>query len=144
MGDTKGPTYLAFGNSEQRVIIIPAAAKREIITWLRAKKKFKPASYYRIFAAGLFLLLKDHLAKATTILIDNEYKGHEGKIKDMLLDFAQRFGQLDRHQLKEKIAIVSLPKRNPADQLIHRVHEKRQAYPSPEIIHARQLKRFFK
>lgn len=140
IGDTKGPTYFAFSNQEQGVIKIAATTKREIVSWLREKKKFRVTTYYQLFAACLFLLLKDSLAKATEIRIDNEYKGHEAQIKDFLLAYAQRLAHLDRRRLKEKIVIVALPKRNPADRLIHQVHKQKHPHLKPQVIHTRQLK----
>ena len=140
IGDTKGPTYFALSNKEQHVIEVAATTKREIVSWLREKEKFKPATYYQLFAACLFLLLKDHLGKTTEIRIDNEYKGHEAEIKGLLLGYIQRLAKLDLQELKDKIAIASLPKRNRADRLIHQVHQQKHPKLKAQRIHARQLK----
>lgn len=143
MGHTKGPTYLALSNSTEHVIIIPAKVKREVIAWLKRKRKFKPAVYYQLFAAGLFILLKPYLSTAKRILIDNEYTGHDGEIKAYLLQYIDRFTSHDPHLFLDIIYIVSLPSKNPADRLIHEVHNKKRPEIQPQIVHARQLKQFF-
>lgn len=86
ISDTQSPTVLALSNDIQRAILIPASVKRECIRALRGRWPTNTTLYMRLFAAGLFLLLRELLATADRITIDVEYPGHERDIKrDLLL-----------------------------------------------------------
>lgn len=86
IGDTQSPTVLALSNDIQRAILIPASVKRECIQSLRGRWTPETTLYIRLFAAGLFLLLRELLASADRITIDVEYPGHERDIKrDLML-----------------------------------------------------------
>ncbi len=85
IGDTQSPTVLALSNDIQRAILIPASVKRECIRALRGRWTPDATLYIRLFAAGLFLLLRELLTTADRITIDVEYPGHERDIKDDLL-----------------------------------------------------------
>src|SRR5207302_1055943 len=43
--------------------------------------------YLKMFCAGLFLLLRNHIRKINTVIIDREYSGHEGDIRGILLNY---------------------------------------------------------
>jgi hypothetical protein len=86
---THTDTFLAFSDELDSVICIPAQVKRTGQATLRAKwrrRESKKSIYIRLFAAGLFLLLKGHLAYLGQIVIDTEYTGRESDIKGMLLE----------------------------------------------------------
>ncbi len=90
IGDTKVPTVLAFSNDESYSILIPAVVKRECVQFLRQRFRRPRQPYMKLFAAVLFLLLKRHLSKIDTVVIDTEYIGHEGDVKEMLLEHIRR------------------------------------------------------
>jgi len=90
IGDTQSPTVLALSNDIQRAILIPASVKRECIQSLRGRWTPETTLYIRLFAAGLFLLLRELLASADWITIDVEYPGHERDIKRDLMLLARR------------------------------------------------------
>jgi len=81
-------TVLALSDDRQYAIVIPAKVKRKVTFRLR-RKGTRKTIYLRLFAAGLFILLRAHLAdiigRGEQIFIDAEYEGHESKIKGMLL-----------------------------------------------------------
>ena len=89
IGDTKVPTVLAFANDESFAVLIPATVKRECVRVLRTRFRSPHQLYMRLFAAALFLLIEKHLAQIDSIVIDVEYTGHEGSIKDMLLRYVR-------------------------------------------------------
>ena len=66
-------------------MLIPAEVKRVCLQALRRGGRRKTAVVLRIFAAGLFFLLKDVLEEVALVTIDQEYPGREGDIKGMLL-----------------------------------------------------------
>jgi hypothetical protein len=92
IGDTQSPTVLALSNDIQRAILIPAAVKRECIRALRGRWTPDATLYIRLFAAGLFVLLRELLKTADRITIDIEYPGHERDIKDDLLRLCRQAG----------------------------------------------------
>ncbi len=92
IGDTRGPTVLALANDVERSLLIPAPVKRACIRALRGRWRSNTVLYCRLFAAALFLLLREHLARASRIVVDVEYPGHERDIKSDLLLFGRRAG----------------------------------------------------
>ena len=93
---TAQDTVLAMANNITRSIIIPAKVKREALNGLRNQNKNLQTAYYKLFAAGVFLLLRPHLyticQQGEAIIIDTEYVGQEAKIKGMLLRYIYQDG----------------------------------------------------
>ncbi len=85
-------TILAMANSMRYTILIPANVKRKLIAVQRKQGKSRNTARYRLFAAGLFVLLRPHLPEIIKhdeqIMIDPEYIGQDSKIKSMLLRHA--------------------------------------------------------
>jgi len=89
---TSGDTVLAYSDSKQFAISIPAQVKRKALVYLRGRGWFGKRAVLPCFAAGLFLLLKDIAGHVTLIIIDQEYQGHEADIKTMLLRHMREVG----------------------------------------------------
>jgi hypothetical protein len=88
---TNKDTILAFSDGQSLTILIPAKVKRQVLELLISRGKSRKIAYQMIFAAGLFILLRDYLRVATQgegIVIDMEYSGQEASIKAMLLRHA--------------------------------------------------------
>jgi hypothetical protein len=77
-------TVLAFSDGKSAAVLIPAEVKRVCLRALRRRDKRKTIIVLKIFAAGLYFLLKDVLEEVTLVTIDQEYPGREGDIKGML------------------------------------------------------------
>lgn len=88
--NTQKDTIIAFANGITYSICIPASVKRECIRELRIKGFYGPKMYIKIFAICLFLLLKKKISKINHIIIDKEYTGREGQIKDSLINLFRR------------------------------------------------------
>lgn len=119
---THTDTFLAFSDGLHYVICIPARVKRLGQAALRAKwrrRESKKSIYIRLFAVGLFLLLKDHLADLGQIVIDTEYTGRESDIKGMLLELI-RFSEPDYPA--ECITFQRIGKRSSAHNLAWEAH----------------------
>lgn len=86
--ETPHLTVLAFSNGRQYTIVIPTRVKREVIGRLRARDRSRSQAAIHVFAAALWLLLRDVIALATDIAIDTEYSGHEASIKAELVQIA--------------------------------------------------------
>lgn len=78
-------TVLAFSDGKSAAVLIPTEVKRVCLQALRRGGRRKTTIVLRIFAAGLFFLLKDILEEVTLVTIDQEYPGREGDIKGVLL-----------------------------------------------------------
>ena len=87
---SSGPTVLAFSNAIDYKILIPPAVKRECIEALRLRGRAGSVFYLQIFSVALFLLLKDHLAQVTLVVIDQEYTGRSRDIKGFLINLLSR------------------------------------------------------
>ena len=119
---TNTDTFLAFSDDFHYVICVPAGVKRAGQASLRSKwrrRKGKKSIYMRMFAVGLFLLLKDHLANLGQIVIDTEYTGRESDIKGMLLELIRC---IEPGYLAERITFRRIGKRSPAHNLAWETH----------------------
>lgn len=116
--EQSGDTTLAYSNHEQRVILISAGVKRELLDCLRRRGKEDKAAMLLMFAAGLFLLLRDVVERATLVIIDQEYEGNEGLIKNRLLQMLWAdgldispntftFGKVGRQSQAHQLAITT-------------------------------------
>ncbi len=89
-------TILAFADGRSFSVVIPARVKRRALEILVSKKKPRKMAYLMLFAAGLFILLRDYLSQAAdpeeTVVIDTEYSGREADIRATLLRYAQKKG----------------------------------------------------
>jgi hypothetical protein len=92
IGDTKVDTVLAFSNKTDYAILIPAIVKRECLKRLREHGETGKVFYLKLFAIGLYLLLKEYVLSLSTILIDLEYPGREADIKLYLTNLFNRSG----------------------------------------------------
>jgi len=90
---TNVDTVLAYASqSGGRSVQVPARVKRECLAEMRNRGKNKITAVTQLFSATLFLLLEDAFDELTILTIDQEYPGHEGNIKGMLLRMANRRG----------------------------------------------------
>jgi len=78
-------TALAFSDGIAASILVPATVKREVYQRLKARGVKRKIIIVRMFAAGLFLLLVDHLESIETMVIDVEYEGWDAEIRGVLL-----------------------------------------------------------
>ena len=92
IGDTKVPTVLAFSNGKRSAILIPATVKREYLLSLREQGIAGKTIYMKLFAVGLYLLLKDHIHRFSQIIVDLEYPGRNAEIKLYLMNLLNRAG----------------------------------------------------
>jgi len=90
--ETPHDTILAYSNSRQSAIRIPSQAKRDILNHLRQQGKSNLRAVIWLFAAALFLLLRDVLEDVSRVTIDLEYYGYEADIKSTLLRLARNHG----------------------------------------------------
>ena len=94
--ETNKPTVLALANGMSFTIRLSGRAKREILSDLRRRRKRKPVQktlYILIFATLVYLLLKEHIEKLSTVVIDTELMGHEGDIKAHIVNLFLRHGK---------------------------------------------------
>lgn len=78
-------TALAFSDGIARSILVPATAKRTVYQALKEKGVKPKLISVRMFAAGLFLLLEEHLKDLGEVVIDLEYDGWDNEIRSLLL-----------------------------------------------------------
>jgi len=125
---TQTDTVLAFSNSRRYAIRIPATVKRAALHVLRQRHKLSASNktfYLRLFTAGLYLLLRDHLNVLDCITVDIEYPGREADIRGMLLPLMRR---TDPQYPSDRIVFHRVGKKSPAHSLAWEVHRgKRRA-----------------
>ena len=119
---TQEDTVLAFANGHKYAIRIPGVVKRRALHFLRDRRRpvdSKKAIYNRMFAAALFLLLKDHLDRLEYIIVDVEYWGGEADILRILLPMIWR---LDPYYSSTRISFRQIGKGSPAHDRAWAVH----------------------
>jgi hypothetical protein len=85
-----GATVLAFANGIAAAVIIPGPVKRAALNALLLRGKSRQIARLMLFAAGLALLLQDHLDDLERVVIDIEYEGQEAPIREFLLIYIWR------------------------------------------------------
>jgi len=110
---TAKDTALAFSDDIAHSILIPAAVKRAALSKLRQQRYPDRMIYLRMFSAGLFLLLRDHLTQIRQITIDPEYPGWEAETKGMLLRYVRG---IYPDWWKEKIVFERIGKKSRAHE----------------------------
>lgn len=86
---TNKDTILAFSNSIDFAVNIPAKVKRKLKLEFRRTGHIRVFTF-RMFAAGIVLLIRDHLRKIDSIVIDQEYTGRELMIRDMIQEMLRK------------------------------------------------------
>jgi hypothetical protein len=87
---TQSNTVLAFSNDEEFAILVLAVEKRTCLKEWRQRGKSSRTLYQRLFAAALFLLIKNHLDQISAIEIDSEYPGQEAEIRGWLIQHIRK------------------------------------------------------
>jgi len=112
--NTRRPTVLALSDEVTYALLIPARVKRRALAYLREQGKPAKIATLRVFAAGLFLLLRDFVGSVEQVTIDVEYAGHEADIRSMLLALFRKAGQEIE---SETITFARIGKRSRAHHL---------------------------
>ncbi len=108
---TQVSTVLAFSDGIEASILILAVEKRECVRKLRQRGESGGTFYLKLFAAALFLLLKDYLDRLEVITIDLEYPGKEREIRARLLG---HIWKIDPGFSKEQIVFRRISKKSRA------------------------------
>lgn len=93
IGQTNVDTVLAFANGESFALLIPRRVKQACLHELRRRGIAATDIYLRLFAVGLYYLLRQHISSMDLVILDQEYPGQEQKIKQRLFNLLRRNGQ---------------------------------------------------
>jgi hypothetical protein len=129
---TDRATVVAFANGEQFSIRLSPRAKRQILDELRPKWKGKhepKTLYIVVFATLLYLLFKERINQLEQVVIDTEFTGHEGTIKDHVLNLLRRKGL---HVESDTFMFMEIGKKSSAHDLALKVYQGKIA-PDHEI-----------
>jgi hypothetical protein len=84
---TSQDTILAFANGINYSILIPSQVKQRCVQNLRRRYHKLKEPYLKMFVVGLFILLRNHTKQLDMVIIDIEFKGLDGVIRGMLLNY---------------------------------------------------------
>jgi len=115
--NTSKDTVVAFSNGISASILMRAADKREIQKIFREAGKSQ-IFIYKLFAIMIFLLVKPHLNKISEIIIDNEYPGKSGVVKDFLM---RKVKKINPKFHRENISFGNIGKKSGAHQTAYKV-----------------------
>ena len=125
--DKSGDTIFGFSNDIQKAILLKQTVRNECLEKLTGKKLKREL---RLFAACVYLLIKDHLEEIEEIIIDKEYPGHEEEIGWIILNILKRdisrteerltirFEKIGKKSLAHEIAWQTLRKERNPDKVI--------------------------
>ena len=122
---TNRDTIIAFSNEEKASLRIPAKVKRSTFVYLEEKFGRTKLNVFRIFAAGIVLLIAKSKIKVSNIelIIDLEYPGRDEEIRSMVVGFGSKIGlNFDA----TSIHFARVGKESPAHFLSYGVHSDKQ------------------
>ena len=90
MHDLVQDTVLVATNGVTFAVIVPASVKRVLMERLRQKGKSQSATSIYLFSIALYLLLRNVVARCDQIIVDVEYVGWEGRIRDTASCYLQK------------------------------------------------------
>lgn len=88
---TNKATVVALANRKKKTVKITAIEKQKLLAALREIELPRTNYIYKVFAALIFILIKDEAVN--TLEIDKEYTGHESIIKDTLIYLYRKINQ---------------------------------------------------
>lgn len=91
--DTSRLTIVAYSNGKSRSLMITSKDKKSLLSIFRKINQTR-VFISKVFAAAIFLLIKPEYKKIDTIVIDNEYPGHEKVIKGYLKQYIDENGYI--------------------------------------------------
>jgi hypothetical protein len=130
--DQSGDTIFAFSNEIQRAICLKQPTRDESLKRLKGRRLSKEL---RVFAACVYLLVKDYLDQLEELVIDNEYPGHEGEIKRYLANIIH--SHHPTHFQETKVKFSSITKKSKAHEVAWKTLRKRRKTDS--TIEAREI-----
>lgn len=115
-------SVLAFSNTISYSIFVHRRIKRECLQILQQRYTKLSNWSLKIFAACLFLLIKNLIGKIEFIVIDIEYDGRDGDINGMLL---RHIRKIQPNFSKNSIIFKSIGKKSKAHLVAYGVYQKR-------------------
>ncbi|MBM4402417.1 MAG: hypothetical protein FJ044_04190 [Candidatus Cloacimonetes bacterium] len=124
--NTQKDTVLAFSNEISKAVRIPAQVKRKCLKILRNKGIGKKDVYLKLFAAALFILIKNDLDKINAIAIDTEFSDRQNQqfIRITLCKHLQKAGS---NLSLDDINFKRIGKKSKAHQKAYNTHQGRTA-----------------
>jgi len=120
--EQSGPTVIAFSDGIFHAIILSSAVKRAGFKVLKEKGKPRSKAQVILFAAGVYLLLRNYLEQIERVKIDTEYPGKELDIRAFLLRRIWRDEPLFK---SERITFGRVGKKSPSDAKAREVRKKK-------------------
>ena len=123
VGQTNKVTVLAFANGVQRSVLLPGTQKRKVLEVIKRRRPEWSSAlvHVYVFSVLVYLLIKDHTQKLSLVIIDREYLGHEGVIKNRILTLCRKRGLVVH---KDQIVFANIGKKSPAHKLAWRVYNR--------------------
>lgn len=125
--DQSGDTTFALSDDIQRAVLLRQTVRDECLDRLPGKRLKRQL---RLFAACIYLLIKNHIKEIEEIQIDREYPGHENEIRWILFSILKRhfpvpelqisieFEPLGKKSRAHEIALRTLRKARDPDQIL--------------------------
>lgn len=89
--DTNRLTVVAYSNGYTKSLMITARDKRSIQSIFRRIKQTR-VFISKLFATAIYILIRERYKRIDTLVIDNEYPGHEKTIKKHLIEYIEQDG----------------------------------------------------
>ena len=111
---------IAFSNGTQKVLIITSQLKREALALLLKRGKTEDTAKWMIFAAGIFLLVRDDLSKIQKITIDQDFDART--MNNLCHWLWQKIKRSKPRFALDDIDFRSIKRKNPAHYLAYGVY----------------------
>jgi len=108
--DTNQLTVVAAADGKSKSLVITAVEKQKLLVAARELDRPRKTYVYKIFAALIFLLVKNE--NITSLHIDREYPGHDGTIKNVLHTLLDQAGWST-----PRVSFTLVTKKSPAHKI---------------------------
>jgi len=109
--NTKNLTVVAYSNGVSKSLVIKAVEKRKLLNALKITAERKKLITYELFSILVFILIRDE--NFNNLVIDIEYKGHEGSIKNFIKNYYIKY----KKRLPPDIHFKLITKKSPAHEV---------------------------
>lgn len=131
--DQSGDTTFAFSNDVEKAVLLRQRVRDECLEQLSGERIRREI---RLFAACVYLLLREHLGELREIVLDREYPGHDNVVRWILLNLIKKHSAKAPQGLQ--IRFSNIGKQSAAHEVAYRTYRKEReptkALTSEEIL----------
>lgn len=120
--NTQKDTILAFSNRINKSVRIPVKVKRKCLKILRDRGIAPKNIYLKLFAAGLFILIRNHINQISTLVIDTEFSDRQSQ-QFIKMTLFKKLQSTDSRIMLDDITFRRIGKESEAHKKAYNTHK---------------------